>query len=355
MSMNIFLIKIPAIFFLLIILSSVQATTREYYIAAEIVDWNYAPSGKNKMMPHKGLGVWGKHLVYKKIRYIQYQSSAFKRKVKQAKWMGILGPTIRAVEGDKIEVHFYNRTNKALSIHPHGLRYDKKNEGADGKMMPKVNAATEKINGARVPAGKKFTYRWSVDQDAAPGPNDPSSIIWLYHSHVDSVVEIYDGLVGSIIITKKGMQRSIFDPRPKDVDVEFINLYMIFDENGRAVVDAKTKKATIPKKQSAQEQEGHLKHAINGLIYGNLEGLVVKSRQRVRWYLLGMGAEVDIHTAHWHGKTVLHKGSRTDVVELLPSTMKTVDMVANNIGKWLLHCHVTDHMTAGMSTRWEVK
>jgi len=68
-----------------------------------------------------------------------------------------------------------------------------------------------------------------------------------------------------------------------------------------------------------------------------------------------MGSEVDLHTAHWHGKTVLDHGRRTDVVELLPTSMRSVDMNANNPGNWLYHCHVTDHITAGMITRWKVE
>lgn len=318
--------------------------TRQYWIAAEMVDWNYAPSGKNLIMPKNDLGVWGKWLTYRKFRYVQYKSADFKQVIVQPSWQGILGPTIRAVEGDTIKVHFYNRTNKPLSMHPHGLHYDKKNEGADG---------TSK--GAAVPPGEKYTYTWKADKGAAPGPADPSSIVWLYHSHVDSVTEIYDGLIGSIIVTRKGMARSNSDPRPKDVDQEFITLYMIFDENDRAVVDPKTKQARVLRGQSEADEEGHLKHAINGYIFGNLPGLVVTKNQKVRWYLLAMGTEVDIHTAHWHGQTVLYQGRRTDVVELMPASMKTVDMKASNVGKWLMHCHVTDHISAGMSSHWQVK
>ncbi len=48
-------------------------------------------------------------------------------------------------------------------------------------------------------------------------------------------------------------------------------------------------------------------------------------------------------------------GRRTDVVELLPASMKTADMNADNPGTWLFHCHVADHITAGMMTRWEVR
>ena len=74
----------------------------------------------------------------------------------------------------------------------------------------------------------------------------------------------------------------------------------------------------------------------------------MKQGEKVRWYLLGMGNEIDLHTPHWHGETVIESGRHTDVIELLPGSMKTVDMIADNPGTWMFHCHVEDHMEAGM-------
>jgi hephaestin len=48
-------------------------------------------------------------------------------------------------------------------------------------------------------------------------------------------------------------------------------------------------------------------------------------------------------------------GMRTDVLELLPASMKTADMAPDAPGTWLLHCHVNDHIAAGMSTRYQVR
>ena len=45
---------------------------------------------------------------------------------------------------------------------------------------------------------------------------------------------------------------------------------------------------------------------------------------------------------------------RTDVVPLLPGTMQVADMVPDDPGIWLLHCHVNDHILAGMITRFQV-
>jgi hephaestin len=47
-------------------------------------------------------------------------------------------------------------------------------------------------------------------------------------------------------------------------------------------------------------------------------------------------------------------GMRTDVAELLPASMKIADMVPDAAGTWLMHCHVNDHITAGMQARYAV-
>ena len=46
---------------------------------------------------------------------------------------------------------------------------------------------------------------------------------------------------------------------------------------------------------------------INGKLYGNLHGLVMTQGQKVDWYLLGMGNEVDMHTVHFHAETFTYK------------------------------------------------
>jgi len=238
-------------------------------------------------------------------------------------WMGILGPQIRGVVGDNIVVHFLNRTDRPLSMHPHGVLYSKDDEGADGHNK-----------GANVLPGESYKYTWGVDEDSGPGPNDPSSIVWLYHSHVLGEEEMNLGLVGAIIITRKGMEVSHSNPFPRDVDHEFISLFMIFNEESG--------------------EESGLKHAINGRIFGNLNGYEVKIGDRVRWHVAALGNEQDNHTVHWHGQTVLNQGHRTDVIEVLPASMVSVDMTPRSPGSWLLHCHVNDHMLAGMSARWHV-
>ena len=301
----------------------IQAAVREYWIAAEKMSWDYAPAGQNLIDPDAGLGVWGKSLKYTKYRYIGYTDSSYTIPLRQAEWMGILGPLLRGVVGDTIIVHFLNKTDRPLSMHPHGVHYSKDNEGADGDST-----------GASVPPNSSNIYTWVVDESAGPGPSVPSTIVWLYHSHVMVGEEMNLGLIGTLVITRKGMESSVSDPFPRDVDHEFISLFMIFNEDNN--------------------KESGLKHAINGRIFGNLKGYEASMGKRIRWHVAALGNEQDNHTIHWHGQTVLDHGRRTDVIEVLPASMVSVDMVPRSPGNWLLHCHVNDHMTAGMSTRLHV-
>ena len=67
------------------------------------------------------------------------------------------------------------------------------------------------------------------------------------------------------------------------------------------------------------------------------------------------GTEVDVHTPHWHGGVVQVDGrTYVDVLDLMPATAKVADMRVDNPGTWLFHCHVADHMMAGMYATYSV-
>jgi manganese oxidase len=303
--------------FLLFAVPACLAATRRYYIAAEDVTWNYAPSGMDLLNAVPIRQPWQLKLQWPKTRFIEYTDDTFTTKKPQPDWLGILGPVIRAEVGDEVVVEFLNRSRFPHSMHPHGLRYDKDNEGSVYLPFGK---------GDRIAPGRKYTYHWFATPQSGPGPAQPSSIVWWYHSHVDPGIEVNAGLLGPIIVTAKGKARP--DGSPKDVDREFVADFQIFDQMGG--------------------KPAGLFYAINGYIFGNLPGLYMKQGERVRWYLLAMGNEIDLHTPHWHGETVTYEGRHADVVELLPGSMKTVDMIADNPGSWMFHCHVEDHMEAGM-------
>jgi len=341
--------------------------TRIYYIASDEVQWNYAPTGINQItgVPLKDdkiasvYTISGKDRIgstYIKCLYREYSDSTFTtQKTLGAKWehLGMLGPVIHAEVGDVIKVVFKNNCSIPTSMHPHGVLYDKASEGApynDG--VPDSDKPGESI----LP-GNNFTYIWKVPERAGPGPHDPSSIVWMYHSHVDEVSDSYAGLEGPIIITRHGEANP--DGTPKGVDREFVTMFSVMNENNSPYIDKNiqmfTQSPSSVNKNDDEFQESNLMHSINGYVYGNLPGLKMKANTHVRWYVVDVGTEVDLHTPHWHGETLLMNGMRTDMVELLPMSMKVLDMYPDNVGTWLFHCHVNDHLTAGMLSMFTVE
>jgi len=299
------------------------AATRHYYITAEDVTWDYAPGGQDVLHGRQIPMPWAARTRWNKTRYFEYSDATFSVRKPQPDWLGILGPVIRAEVGDTVIVDFLNRSQLPHSIHPHGLRYDKANEGA---LYLPFGA------GARVPPGGRFTYQWFADEGSGPGKDGSNSVVWWYHAHIDEPTETNAGLLGPIIITAKGEAKP--DGTPKGVDREFVAAFMIFDE--------------------LRGKNAGLFYSINGYVFGNLPGLVMKQGERVRWYLLAMGNETDLHSPHWHGKTVQYGTRHADVIELLPGSMATADMIADNPGTWLFHCHVSDHMEAGMMATYTI-
>ncbi len=337
--------------------------TRRYYVAAEPAPWDFLPAGRDLVCGLTPSPAVIANRERPKLRYIQYTDETFTARVLPNPSLGVMGPVLRGVVGEFLVITFLNRTTQPVSMHPHGVRYDKHSEGAYYRPNPGRGAAVE--------PGAKFTYVWQLDESSGPLPSEPSSKGWLYHSHVLGDSETNLGLIGSIIVTDPKRARP--DGTPADVDREFATLFMIFDESGLdpfLTPAAATPVATTPPSAVttpptpplplswARTQELMLegeRPSINGYLYGNLRGLEMNEGERTRWYVFALGSESDFHTAHWHGLRVIEEGRRrTDVVELLPASMKTVDLLADNPGSWLYHCHVAEHMREGMFARFTI-
>lgn len=89
---------------------------------------------------------------------------------------------------------------------------------------------------------------------------------------------------------------------------------------------------------------GFLFAAINGFVFGNLPDLSMCAQKSVAWHLFGMGNEVDVHTAFFHGQILTIRGHRTDVAHIFPATFVTAEMVPQEPGTWLISCQVNSHL-----------
>ena len=347
--------------------SVVRPRTRQYYIAADEVSWDYNPGAQDAIAghPYADSAFFGTgspravSTVYKKVLYREYTDSTFQTlKPRSPEWqhLGFLGPVIHAVVGDTIRVVFKNNGHRPYSVHPHGVFYEKGSEGA-----PYNDSAGPGRIGDGVPPGATFVYVWPVPERAGPGPMDGSSVMWMYHSHVDEVRDINTGLLGAMIVTARAMARP--DGTPKDVDREIVTAFAQVEENfswlAKENIPVDSLEALKPIPNPNETDAGYpwfVKFTVNGFIHGALPvaDLTVKRGERVRWYVMSSTNDFDVHAPHWHGNTVLVGGMRTDVLQLSFMGMQTANMTPDNVGTWLFHCHVSFHNAAGMAVRYRV-
>jgi FtsP/CotA-like multicopper oxidase with cupredoxin domain len=335
--------------------------TRTYYIAADEVDWNYAPADHDHMTgkpyderaryyTEKGPERVGP--IYRKAVYREYTDASFTTlKPRPAAWehLGVLGPVIRGEVGDTIKVVFKNNARLPFSVHAHGVRYDEASAGT-----------------APVETGQTFVYTWEVTPRSGPHAGEPSSKLWLYHSHVSEERDIAAGLVGAMLISAKGTVKP--DGTPKDVDREFVVILYTLDEQRSPYLDENITRH-IPSPQALRKTGAvfvdingqpvnvgfpltNLRETINGYQFGNSPGFTMKQGERIRWYTAGMAGT---HTVHWHANTVTLDRQSVDVVPLNAAEMHTTDMIAESPGTWMLHCHVEGHLALGMYGHYTVE
>jgi hephaestin len=367
-------------------LPTAGGVARTYFIAAEETQWDYAPLGIDMMTGEPFAGTSAAYTqpgpnhigrIYRKAIYREYTDATFaiqKPRPRQDEYLGLLGPILRAEVGDTIKVFFKNNASRPYSMrmpddslrprHPAGS-----GRGVDAEGNVVNNGEPEDL----VRPGGTTTYEWEVPERAGPQRGDPSSIVWVYSSQVGEQRDVASGLVGPMIVTRQGQANS--DGSPKDVDREIVALFNTFNENRSWYVQENIA-AHIPgadpvaltQDVNFSDAKGfftfagtgfvetNYKFSVNGYLYGDGPMMTVTQGQRVRWYLMGIGdvGALNFHTPHWHGNTVLSRGTRRDTIFLLPKGTETTDMIPDAPGIWLLHCHIDDHMEAGMMARYEV-
>ena len=362
-----------------------EAPVHTYYIAAEETDWDYAPLGIDIMTGKRFEGTSAAYTqpgpdhighVYRKALYREYTDATFatrKPRAPQDEYLGLLGPILRAEAGDTIKVVFKNNASR-----PYGIRMAdvfRLRNATVGDIPDASNNVVETPAEDMIAPGATFTYEWGVSQSAGPDKGDPSSIAWIYNSHANENRDVASGLIGAILVTARGQAQA--DGTPKDVDREMVALFNVFNENESwyiqenvaAHISGADQKDLVEKgSANFSDAKGYFtfagtgfvetnyKFSVNGYLYGDGPVMTVRQGQRVRWYLLNMGnvGALNFHTSHWHGNTVLSHGRPRDTIGVLPLGTETADMTPDAPGLWLFHCHIDDHMEAGMMARYEV-
>ena len=176
----------------------VTGQVRTYYISADEVAAEAVPGAADGTR-------------YVKARYREYTDASFTRqKPRPAGWdhLAFLGPLIRADVGDTIRIVFRNRVGFPVNVHPDAVLSSAANSRARTSLsvtpaptFPGLGADGD--DEAVAPGGTR-TYRWPVPAQAGPGTDDHGSVLWLYHSHTGHPAGDDAGLIGPIIIYKRG-------------------------------------------------------------------------------------------------------------------------------------------------------
>ena len=221
------------------------------------------------------------------------------------------GPTIEAVEGDRVRILVTNHLNEPTTVHWHGIILP---NGMDG-----VAGLTQKA----IQPGETFKYEFTLKQNGT----------FMYHPHSDEMVQIALGMMGFFIIhPKEG------DNPPIDRD------FALFLHEWRIPMGAKT---PIP-----FEMLDFNLFTFNSVLFPKIESLVVKQGERVRIRLANV--MMNSHPIHLHGHEfmVTRRGGKrlppaaqySEVtVSVAPGETRDIEFVADNPGDWAFHCHKSHH------------
>ena len=223
------------------------------------------------------------------------------------------GPTIEAVEGDRVRIYVTNKLPAATSVHWHGLLLPNGMDGVAG------------LNQKPIPPGETFKYEFTLRQHGTHQ----------YHSHHDEMTQMALGQMGLFIIHPRNPK----GPRP-DRDFAFmLNEWKI--EPGTSRPDP-------------NEMLDFNIFTFNAKAFPGTEPMVAKLGDRVR-IRIGNLSPMSHHPIHLHGYQF--KITETDGGQIPESaqqvettahtpvgTTRTFDFVADEPGDWAMHCHMTHHV-----------
>jgi len=110
------------------------------------------------------------------------------------------GPTIEAVEGDRVRIFVTNKLPEPTSIHWHGMLLPSGMDGVTGLTQPAIGV------------GKTFVYEFVLTKSGT----------FMYHPHADETLQLAMGMMGMFIVHPK-------DPRQYKVDRDFVFLLASYD------------------------------------------------------------------------------------------------------------------------------
>ncbi|KAI4717172.1 Cupredoxin [Aureobasidium sp. EXF-10727] len=352
-----------------------SGNVRTYYVAAEEVAWNYAPSGWDNWLgvpvqnsPHAAaagylnltgsIGAsWG--MEFQKAVYKGYTDNSFTNQTEQPAHNGINGPVLRGEVGDMIQIMFVNNlSNHYASMHSMGLYYGKQYEGSlypnttDGGSPPVQEQDA-------VPPGGCAVYKWIISDSQAPAPGQ-SSRLWSYHSFVNMPADLSAGLSGPLIVYNSGEMNSTMSAHREFVVTTNTHYearsFMAGTNAKNAGVDTSKLRATnqlvqpyignesfwVPQLTNfpavqLSDAQGPNFYTMNGYVFGNGAPYEMCRNDPVIWYVMAFGGAS--HVFHLHGNNFQYNDIWQASQSINAGEMFTFNMNAQLPGVWQLLCH----------------
>jgi len=223
------------------------------------------------------------------------------------------GPTIEAVEGDRVRIYVTNKLGAATTVHWHGVLLP---NGMDG-----VGGLTQ----AAIAPGETFRYEFTLRQHGT----------FLYHSHHDEMTQMALGLMGLIVVHPRAPEAA-----PPERDYAYLL--------------SEWKLVPGTRRPDPNEMTDFNVLTLNARVFPGTAPIVARVGERVRLRIGNLSA-MDHHPIHLHGHRFLltetdggplpEAGRWPETSVLVPvGSTRTIEFTADAPGDWPLHCHMTHHV-----------
>jgi manganese oxidase len=228
------------------------------------------------------------------------------------------GPTIEAVEGDRVRIYVTNRLPEPTTVHWHAIYVP---NGMDG-----VGGLNQKV----IQPGETFKYEWTFRQHGT----------FMYHSHHDEMTQMALGMMGMVVVHPR---KPSADER---VDRDF------------AIMLSEWAIKPGESRPNPNEMTDFNVLTMNAKVYPATAPLLCKMGDRVRIRIGNLSA-MDHHPIHLHGhhfKVVATDGGNVPLSARFPETTvivptgstRTIEFIADSAGDWAMHCHMSHHVMTQM-------
>jgi manganese oxidase len=226
------------------------------------------------------------------------------------------GPTIEAVEGDKVRIFVTNKLPEHTTVHWHGMLLPNGMDGVGGLTQPHIKP------------GKTFVYEFVLKESGS----------FMYHPHADEMVQMAMGMMGSFVIHPK-------DPQLHRVDRDFVFVMNNYDIDPGSY---------LPKVMTMLDFN---LWTWNSRVFPGIDHLVVRQGDRVRVRVANL--TMTNHPIHMHGyhfAVTCTDGGWVPESARWPETaidvpvgaIRAFEFKADEPGDWAIHCHKSHHTMNAM-------